>query len=313
HDAGSSESSSGYEDGLGRRVLTIDRESGDMYERLRLRPELKAFARALEDRLSIVAAIEDERFGRPRAIEPGLDGRLSVVSDYIAGRRLSDILEAALEQGIVGGLDAGLGLLLELLPNLSRLHDAGITHGALGPGRIIITADSQIAIVDAIYGEALERLQLTRTRLWSELGLAFPATAGAPRFDKAADLTQGALTAAAVIVGRPLRSDEYPEGLATLREEILEIASIRASKAFADGVDRFFTGTLPLATRRTALASADEAAIDLRKLLRKDVGINTCHNALLEFFQQVETAERDHAAFAAEAYARVAAERAEAE
>src|SRR5262249_52929853 len=162
-------------------------------------------------------------------------------------------------------------------------------------------------IVDAIYGEALERLQLTRMRLWSELGLAFPATAGAPRFDKAADLTQAALTAAAVIVGRPLRSDEYPEGLATLREEILEIASLRAARGCRAGVAGFFRGPLPPAPGRAAPAWADEPATDLQKLLRKDVGINTCHNALLEFFQQVETAERDHAAFAAEAYARVAA------
>jgi PEGA domain len=311
HDPGSSESSSGYEDGLGRRVLAIDRETGDMRERLRLRPELRIFGRALQDRLPLVAGLEDERFARPRAIEPEADGCLSVVSEFVAGRRLSDILEAAAEQGIVAGLDAGLGLLLELLPALSRLHDAGISHGALGPGRIMITAAGQIVLLDSVYGEALERLQLTRKRLWAELRLAFPSTAGAPRFDQGADLTQAALTAASLIVGRPLGEDEYPDGLAALRQEVLEIASIRASKAFADGVDKFFAATLPLATRKTALTSADEAAIDLRKLLRKEIGITTCRNAMADFFEQVDTAEKDRVNAAAVDYAREEAGRAD--
>ena len=294
-------------------MLAIDRESGEMRERLRLRPELKVFVRVLSERLPFVAALEDEHFARPRAIEPDADGRVYVVSDYVPGRRLSDILDASADHGIVAGLDAGLGLLLELLPALSRLHDAGITHGALAPGRIVVTTDGRVVVVDAIYAEALERLQLTRKRLWSELRLAFPSTAGAPRFDKAADLTQAALTAAALMIGRPLREDEYPDGLPALRQEIVEIASIRASKAFADGLDRFFGAALPLATRRTALTSADEAGIDIRKLLRKEVGITTCRNAMLEFFQQVDTAERERAGSSVTELARREAERLETE
>src|SRR4051812_2015169 len=183
-DAGAPESSSGYEDGLGRRVLAFDRESGEIRERLRLRPELRAFARVLHERLEILAALQDERLGRPRAIETQADGRLTVVSDYVPGRRLADMLDAASEQGIVAGVDAGLGLLLEVLPVLSLLHDAGVTHGALAPGRLAVTAAGQVVVVDAIYGQALERLQFTRKRLWQELRLAFPSTAGAPRFDK---------------------------------------------------------------------------------------------------------------------------------
>ena len=275
-----------------------------MRERLRLRPELRVFGKALQDRLPLIAGLEDERFARPRAIEPEPDGRLTVISDFVPGRRLADVVDAAADQGIVAGLDAGLGLLLELLPAISRLHDAGVTHGALAPGRVMVTAAGQIVLVDTIYGEALERLQLTRKRLWVELRLAFPSTAGAPRFDKAADLTQAALTCAALIVGRPLRDDEYPDGLAALKHEIVEIASIRASKAFADGIDKFFAAALPLPNRKTALSSADEAAIDLRKLLRKEVGITTCRNAMVEFFQQVDTAEKDRVAAAAAVHAR---------
>src|SRR5579871_838747 len=215
----SSQSSSGYEDGLGRRVLGFDRESGTMLERLILRPELCTFEKALNERLEIVAGLDDERFVKPRTIEHLVNGSLIVISEYIGGRRLSDIIDAAAEYGIVAGLDAGLGLLLELLPAVARLHDAGLAHGALAPGRLMITPAGQILLLDAIYAEPLERLQLTRKRLWSELRLAFAPGAGIARFDATADLSQCAIVAAALIVGRPLRADEYPDGIGSLRQE----------------------------------------------------------------------------------------------
>jgi hypothetical protein len=294
-DSESSQSSSGYEDGLGRRALAFDRESGGMLERLVLRPELSAFEEALKERVAIIAGLEDERFAPPRGVERDDDGRLTVVSEYLAGRRLSDIIDAAAEHGIVAGLDAGIGLLLELLPAVARLHDAGLAHGALAPGRVMITPAGQIVLLDSIYAEPLERLKLTRKRLWGEFRLAFPPTAGLPRFDKAADLGHASMVAATLIVGRALQDNDYPEGLSILRQEILEIASIRGSKGFAEAVDRFFAATLPLAGRR-ATPSADEAAIDLRKLVRKELGINTCRTALIEFFQQVEAADAERLA-----------------
>ena len=285
----SSQSSSGYADGLGRRVLGFDRETGGMLERLVLRPELTAFEQALTERIAIISSLEDERFARPRAVERE-DDRLVIVSEYLAGRRLSDIIECAAEHGIVAGLDASLGLLLELLPALARLHDAGIPHGALAPGRLMMTPAGQIVLLDSIYAEALERLQLTRKRLWAEFRLAFPPTAGLARFDKAADLAHASMVAATLTVGRVLHDKDYPDGISILRQEIHEIASIRGSKSFAEAVDKFFAATLPVAGRRTT-PSADEAAIDLRKLVRKELGITTCRTALLEFLQQVEAAD----------------------
>ena len=290
------ESSSGYSDGLGTRVLGFDRESGGMLERLVLRPELTVFEAMLGQRLAMVAALEDERFAKPRAIERDADDRLVIVSDYVAGRRLSDIIDAAADHGIVAGLDAGIGLLLELLPAIARIHDAGLVLGTLAPGRIVITSTGQVVLLDAIYGEPLERLQLTRKRLWSEFRLAFPPTAGLARFDKSADLAHASIVAATLTVGRPLQDSDYPDGIASLRREVHEIASIRGSKTFADSMNKFFGTTLPLAGRKNTPASADEAAIDLRKLVRKDLGINTCRDALLEFLLQVETADAERIA-----------------
>jgi hypothetical protein len=288
-------SSSGYEDGLGRRVLAFDRETGGMLERLILRPELCAFEQALIERIALIVGLDDERFVKPRGIERDIHGRVIVTSEHVPGRRLSDIIEAGAEHGIVAGIDAGLGLLLELLPALARLHDEGLVHGAVAPGRIMITPAAQLVLLDSIYGEPLERLQLTRKRLWSEFRLAFPPTAGSARFDKAADIGHAAMVAATLTVGRTLQDTDYPEGVGILRQEILEIASIRGSQAFAEAVDKFFAATLPLVGRRSTM-SADEAAIDLRKLVRKELGINTCRTALVEFLQQVETADAERIA-----------------
>ena len=84
--------------------------------------------------------------------------------------------------------------------------------------------------------------------------------------------------AAALSVGRPLRDDDYPDGILALREEILEIASIRGSKTFADAVDVLWRDAPARSRRAKAAASADEAASDLRKLVRKELGISTCRD-----------------------------------
>jgi hypothetical protein len=59
-------SSSGHADGLGRRVITFDREDGAMLEALHVRPELGAFEAALRERIYRLATFEDERFARIR-------------------------------------------------------------------------------------------------------------------------------------------------------------------------------------------------------------------------------------------------------
>src|SRR5689334_19188567 len=270
--ADSSLSSSGYEDGLGRRLLAFDRESGDMLERLVLRPELNAFEQVLHDRAGTLATVDDERIARPRLVEFDDEGRLTVVSEFVPGRRLSEVLDAAVDAGIAPGIDAALGLLLELLPALGNLHGlATFPHGAIAPGRILFTPAGQLVLLDSIYAAALERLQFTRQRLWAEFGIAVPPSAGPVRFDVAADVTQAAIVASSLIVGRPLTNGDYPNGLTALRAEILDVAAIRGSSAFASGVQKFFDRALPVAGRKV-YASADDAILDLRQLIRRELG-----------------------------------------
>ena len=109
----SSVSSSGHADGLGRRVLAFDRETGAMLERLHVRPELAAFEAALRDRVALLATLNDERFAHPVAVDHDHDsGDLMVVSGFVPGSRLAELIDAAREHGTVPGVDAALGYLL---------------------------------------------------------------------------------------------------------------------------------------------------------------------------------------------------------
>jgi hypothetical protein len=293
-------SASGYEDGLGRRSLDIDRESGAMLERLQLRPELGAFEAFLRERVAFTAAFEDEGFARVKAIERDGRGALTIVSQFVAGNRLSDLLEAATglpaHEATCPSVDAALGFLLEVLPSLGSLHDyGGHAHGTLAPGRIVLTPASQVVVLDWLYGPAVQRLQFNRRRLWIELGVAAPSK-GHTGLDIAADISQASLAAMMIVLGRPLREEEYPDAISTLVSEVTEIAQIRGSRQFASALEAFLQRTLPVPSRKPH-ASAVEAAAEVRHIAR-EIGVSRCRTALTAFVEdmnRVLAEDREHA------------------
>ena len=283
-------SASGYEDGLGRRSLEIDRESGAMLERLHLRPELGAFEAFLRERVAFTTTFDDDRFARVKHIERDRRGTLTIVSQFIAGNRLSDLLEAATglpaHEATCPSVDAALGFLLEVLPALGSLHESGgHAHGTLAPGRIVLTPASQVVVLDWVFGPAMQRLQFNRRRLWIEFGVATPSTAGPARLDITGDISQASLAAMMMVLGRPLRENEYPDAIGTLVAEVIEIAQIRGSGQFASGLEAFLQRTLPLADRKPH-ASATEAAAEVRHIAR-EIGVSRCRTALTAFVEDM--------------------------
>ena len=279
-------SASGYEDGLGRRTLEFDRETGVMLERLHLRPELGAFEAFLRERVARAVSFDDERFARVRGIDRDSSNGLTIVSQFVAGNRLYDLLEAATslpaDEATSPSVDAALGFLLEILPALGSLHDAtGHAHGTLEPGRIVLTHEGRVIILDSVFGQAIERLQFNPRRLWLELGIAPPAAAGPARLDVAGDIAQASLIAMMIVLGRPLRMNEYPGAISTLLTEVIEIAQIRGSGRFASGLEGFLARTLPLPARLPH-ATAEEAAAEVRQVAR-EIGAPRCRTALTAF------------------------------
>jgi hypothetical protein len=285
-------STSGYQDGLGRRVLAFDREYGVMLERLLLRPELSAFGHALGAQLSHLASIEDERFARMRAVERDPEtGALTVLSEFVEGQRLSELLDIAAtevrDENAAPGLDVALGFLLELLPAIAAFHaKTGLAHGAISAGRVIVTLEGQVVLLDGLFGKALERLRFTPQRLWTELGIAVPAASYPARLDVASDIAQAAMGAVALIVGRPLSATDHPEGLPALVSEAVEIAQIRGSAIFASALQRFLQRALPLPDRQP-FATADQAATELRRVLQVQIGADRARGALADFVAEM--------------------------
>jgi hypothetical protein len=292
--ASSSISSSGHVDGLGRRSLSFDRETGEMLERVHVQPELAAFEPLIRDRVSRFSTVDDERFACPERVERDpATGELTVLSEFITGSRLSDLLEATADAAIVPGVDVALGYLLESLPALTLLHTAsGMTHGLIDASRTVLTPDGHVVFLDGAFGSAVERLNLSRARLWNRFGVASPAGDGAVHLDAASDVSQLALGVVALVLGRNLRAEEYPDAFPSLLMEVIEVAQIRGSASFATGLQRFLQRALPLPGRRP-YATAEEAQDDIRQLMRRDIGRDVCRQAVVDFAAQMDAAVED--------------------
>jgi hypothetical protein len=285
----SSISSSGHEDGLGRRSLAFDRESGAMLERLYVRPQLVMFEQVFRRRIEQLQHIDHQGIARPRDVERDpTTGELVVISEFAAGTRLSDLLDTSADAVVVPGVDVALGYLLAGLDALSTLHQtARTTHGLIDPSRTILTADGQVVFVDLAFGPAIERLYLSAGRLWNDFGVGGWSPAEPVRFDATADVTQASLAALMLVLGRNLRHEEYPDALPSLLMEIVEVAQIRGSSGFAGSLQRFFQRSLPLPGRRP-FANADEALGELRQIVRRDIGLDACRHAIIDFVAQMD-------------------------
>ena len=262
-----------------------------MLERVHLGPELVAFESLIRERVTRLATFEDDRFARPSRLERDPEtGELTVLAEFVTGSRLSDLLEATADASIVPGVDVALGYLLETLPALTLLHTiGGVTHGLIEASRTILTPDGQVVFLDAVFGSAVERLNLSRGRLWAKFGVASPSGDGSVHLDSTSDIAQVALGAVALVLGRNLRPDEYPEALPSLLMEVIDVAQIRGSSAFATGLQRFLQRSLPIPGRRP-YATADEAVIEVRQLVRRDIGVDVCRQAVIDFAAQMDAA-----------------------
>jgi len=269
-------SSSGHTDGLGRRELYFDRETGAMLERLRVRAEVAAFEMAIRDRVSRLATFEDPHIAKPSAAQRDALGDLTVTSEFVAGTRLSDLLELARDEAIAPGVDVALGYLLDALAAVSVLHStAGFAHGLIAPERTMITADGQAVFLDAAYGAVVDRLGLSRRRLWTEFGVAAVPGDSYPRLDLEGDLGQVALSAVMLVLGRAMEDADYPDNIPSLLMEVVEVAQKGTLTSFCI-VNVQFYGQAMEVPYTSALIMLDGADLSLMHLLQ-EVAVEDVH------------------------------------
>jgi hypothetical protein len=255
-----------FRDGLGDRLHAIDAD-GCQLEVLRIRPEYlnaPGCEPALHERVARLSGLRDAGIAHVRRV--GRGQTLEIVSERIEGRRLSELLAEVSAGRHDLGFSPATALIRELLAAVARLHAYGrdVAHGALAPERIVVSGRGALAIVEPVLGPAIEQLQWSRRRLWLSARIAMPQGAGLCRFDQRADLAQVGATALALLLGRPLRDEEFPDGLTlALREASDRVA--KADPARATG----FAGWLlkALQAEGRSFGSAKEALAALDDLL----------------------------------------------
>ena len=210
-----------FEDGFGERRYATGtvNEPLEVLKLSSVLSSVSSFDFALRERAARLAGFRHESYARVRSIE--LDRRTSalvVVSDYVPGIRLSTILAEAHKRPVPLEINAIRYLIRQLVSAAAALQDAApeVSNGAIAPERLVITPAGRLIVVEYVLGAALEQLAYSRARYWRELAVALPGSVGSPQFDARADVTQIGAVALALILGRPLTTDEYPEQLPDL-------------------------------------------------------------------------------------------------
>ena len=175
-------------------------------------PEIAAQESAIRDRVGRLINFRHARYVRLRGVDRAKTGLrpLFVAYDALDGHRLSSVLESLPKMSLSLEVDVALQIVRDLLPAIGILHDSRkVTHGCIGPERLVYTSQQRLVIVDQGLAAALQRMNLPRTKLWQQFRIASPATNRAV-FDEKMDVVQIGLVAVALLLGRSLTDDEYP-------------------------------------------------------------------------------------------------------
>ena len=262
-----------FRDGLGERRFIADPAGNETLEQLCLRSELASvpsFEFALRERVSRLATFRHEQFARARSVERLSDreSTLAIVSERVNGVRLSTLLQDAEQRRLGLDITAALCIIRQLVPAVAALHESAreVAHGVIGPERLLVTPEGQLIVTEYVLGAALEQLRYPRERYWSELRVALPSSAGLPRFDQRADVTQIGVVALSLILGRLMRDDEYPARIADVVASTWAISPKGGFEPLPAGLRAWLGRALQL-DARSGFASAIEARLELEKVL----------------------------------------------
>ena len=259
-----------FEDALGKRFHAVG-PGGEPLELLEVRDDLasaESFEATLRERVSALAAFQNTSYARVRGVLRLPSGALGVVSDRVPGVRLSSLLTVAKQQLLSVEINAALCVIRQLVPAVAMLHERmpGTGHGSIAPERIVVTPSGRLVVVDYMLGSALEALRLSHDRYWKELRIVLPKSAGPATFDQRTDVTQIGAVALALILGRPLEVEEYPDRVATLSEGAWGLTAAGGIEPLPAALRVWLTRALQLDARQS-FASATDARVELDRAL----------------------------------------------
>jgi hypothetical protein len=258
-----------FVDGIGRRVRIPD-STGEEVETLRLCRELSeapSTEPALIERAGRLAGFTHAGFAPVKRVERlrGTLGGLAVVSASVPGLRLADVLSMAQRRWMAPNFDAAMYLLEQIAAGMTAFHrhSHDFSHGTLGPERIVVRPDGHPVIVEHVLAPAIGQMQLSRAALWAQFRVPAPAVAGAARLDQMTDIMQLGVLALALILGRPIRREEFPQKLQDLLGEASTPGALGPRPPIARSLHGWILRTLQFETRAAFRTMADaSAAID---------------------------------------------------
>lgn len=278
-----------FEDGLGWRYRVqagVDLDA--QQEILCFRSELTnipSFEFALRERVAALSSFQHTCFTPIRSVArlKGELASLALISEFTPGVRLAEMLTAVEQRSVVLDADTALYIVRRVLSAVTSFHQSvHVAHGAIGLERVIITANARVFIAEFALGPALEQLRYSRDRYWRELRVALPLSAGFAEFNEYADVTQVGAIALSLILGRPLRDDEYPAELEDLVGSACSRARNGESKPLTAGLRDWLRRTLQL-DARNSFRSPLAAQAALNELLTAK-GTHTADAAALTAF-----------------------------
>ena len=277
-------------DGFGRRSAGKDSENGEDVELLDLAApfvEHDGFVTALAERVARLSSVKHASYTHLRRLDRPESNRLELVSGYVAGWRLSELLDQSNKDNIAVDITVVISLLRQLLPAVALFgrHNREAAIGTLSVERLIVTPQSRLVIAEHAFGPAIEKLNMGREKLWRELRVAMPASAGLPRSNQRSDAYGIGVVALSLLLGRTLTIDEFPEQLQPLLEGAVEYRDGKSSP-----LSTSFSNWLQRALQfdpKTGFQAPSEAQLAFESVLASDRSYVTSTKTVDQWVQHV--------------------------
>lgn len=265
------ESTPAFVDGFGRRVVRRASAAVTPTEHLLLDPALARhadFVAALQARVAKAQNLRLSQYAKVLRVEDDGAGGVSLVSDYVKGWRLADMLDVAESENLT--LDIGVVMLLlrQLLPTAALLttQSRDVASGALGPEHLLLTPQGRVVPTEYVLGPAIEALAWTPEHLWRTLRVATPPTGGGGKaVSHRGDVAQLGITVLSLVLGRRLRDDEFPERLEGLVQAARQRTPTVIDAPLSNGLRAWLLRALQLQAK--SFATLFDAQMALERLL----------------------------------------------
>ena len=271
-----SESSPVFADGFGRRVVRIESAEAAPTEHLLLSPAMAthpAFAAALGERVARLNGRRLTAYARVQRLDGDGPGGVSVVSEYVKGWRLADLLDVAESENLTIDIGVVMLLLRQLLPTAAllstQIRDAA--SGALGPEHLLLTAQGRLVLTDYVFGPAIDALDWDAEQLWTRLRIATPPGATVKAVSQRGDVVQVGVTVLSLVSGRRLRDDEFPERLGDLVSSARQKTPAIIDAPLSPGLRDWLMRALQLAPK--SFEKLFDAQMALERLLSTDAAL----------------------------------------